>query len=115
MSCEGQSKLEGEIRMKQEKTATDVIKAKRGPARGNAAGGAGKRTTDTRLEIPVGQPDLTALRSVTHEWLVPRLVQEFLRERGIEVKQSPMSVNYENPIPKPLSRGGRGARFRRER
>jgi len=101
--------------MKEERTATDVIKAKRGPARGDAAGVARKRVTDTRLEIPAGQPDLAALRSVTHEWLVPRLVQEFLRERGVQLKQSPMSVNYENPIPKPLSRGGRGAASRRER
>lgn len=101
--------------MKEERTATDLIKAKRVPARGDAAGAAGKRATDSRLEIPAGPPDLAALRSVTHEWLVPRLVQEFLRERGIELKQPPMSVNYENPIPKPLIRGGRGAASRRER
>lgn len=83
-------------------------------SRSNTAGVRGSRRTDTRLEISPGQPDLTALRSVTQEWLVPRLVQEFLRERGIELKQPPMSVNYENPIPKLLNRGGRGA-SRRER
>jgi len=72
-----------------------------------------RHRTDTTLVIPTGQPDLAALRSVTREWLVPRLVEEFLREHGVELKQ-PTSVNYENPIPKLLNRGGRGV-SRRER
>lgn len=39
-----------------------------------------------RLQLPPGQLDLDALRSVTREWLVPRLVEEFLRVHGIELK-----------------------------
>jgi hypothetical protein len=96
--------------MKTEKRAKREIEPTPAPSsRSNGAGVRRRQRTDTRLEITPGQPDLTALRSVTQEWLVPRLVQEFLRERGIELKQPPMSVNYENPIPKLLIRGGRGA------
>jgi len=43
------------------------------------------RRQETRLELPVGEPDLEALRSVTREWLVPLLVKEFMRERDIEL------------------------------
>ena len=101
--------------MKTEKRAKREIESTPVPSsRSNGAGVRRSQRTDTRLEISPGQPDLTALRSVTQEWLVPRLVQEFLRERGIELKQPPMSVNCENPIPKLLNRGGRGA-SRRER
>ena len=101
--------------MKTEKRAKKEIKPTPVPSpRSNGAGVRRSQRTDTRLEISPGQPDLTALRSVTQEWLVPRLVQEFLRERGIELKQPPMSVKYESPIPKLLNRGGRGA-SRRER
>ena len=35
----------------------------------------------TRLDLPVGEPDLEALDSVTREWLVPRLVERFLRQQ----------------------------------
>lgn len=45
-----------------------------------------QRRQETRLEIPVGARDVAALRTVTREWLVPRLVEEFLRERGIELR-----------------------------
>ena len=100
--------------MTEEQTITDVNKTKRVSARGKIAGFAKRRGTDARLEIPTGKPDLTALRSVTRDWLVPRLVQEFLREHGVEPKQ-PMSVKQENEIPKHLNRGGRGGRSRRER
>jgi len=102
--------------MKAKRSTKEEIEPRPAPSsRSNGAGVRRRQQTDTRLEITPGQPDLTALRSVTQEWLVPRLVQEFLRERGIELKQPPMSVNFENPIPKPLSRGGRGAASRRER
>lgn len=37
---------------------------------------------ETKLEFPTGEPDLDALRSVTHEWLVPALVEKFLLEQG---------------------------------
>ena len=39
---------------------------------------------ETRLALPNGEPNLEALRSVTREWLVPLLVERFLREQGIE-------------------------------
>jgi hypothetical protein len=35
----------------------------------------------TRLDLPVGEPDLEALDSVTREWLVPCLVERFLRQQ----------------------------------
>jgi hypothetical protein len=50
---------------------------------------------EARLEIPASEPDLSALRSVMREWLVPRLVEDFLRERGIELKHS--RVHTRNP------------------
>lgn len=40
----------------------------------------------SRLQLPPGEPDLDALRCVTREWLVPRLVDKFLRLHGIELK-----------------------------
>jgi hypothetical protein len=69
--------------MRDERTTTNLIKKKRAPVRGNAAGFAGRRGIDTRLEIPAGEPDLARLHAVTQEWLVPLLVDEFLRERGV--------------------------------
>lgn len=42
----------------------------------------------TRLQLPPGEADIEALRSVTREWLVPRLVEKFLRAHGIELKHS---------------------------
>ena len=47
---------------------------------------------ETLLEIPVGEPDLVALRSVMRDWLVPRLVEDFLRERGIDLKYAHVQV-----------------------
>jgi hypothetical protein len=99
--------------MKDERTTTNVTKRKRVPVRGNAASFAGRRGTDTRLEIPAGEPDLAGLCSVTQEWLVPLLVDEFLRERGVDLKQKPMTVNQKNELSNAPIRGGRGA-FRRE-
>ena len=40
----------------------------------------------TRLELPAGEPDLDGLRAVTREWLVPALVEKFLREHGIQLR-----------------------------
>jgi len=48
----------------------------------------GKRQPEARIQIPTSEPDLVALRSVMREWLVPRLVEDFLRARGIELKHS---------------------------
>jgi hypothetical protein len=44
------------------------------------------RRQETKVRLPTGEPDLEALRSVTREWLVPLLVEKFLRERGIELR-----------------------------
>ena len=45
------------------------------------------RRAETKLEFPIGRPDLDALRSVTRGWLVPLLVEKFLREQGIELRE----------------------------
>jgi hypothetical protein len=42
------------------------------------------RQTQTRLELPAGEPDLDGLRAVSREWLVPALVEKFLREHGFQ-------------------------------
>jgi hypothetical protein len=47
------------------------------------------RRAETKLQLPVGEPDLEALRSVSREWLVPLLVEKFLREQGIELRARP--------------------------
>lgn len=39
-----------------------------------------------RLRLPPGKPDIEALRSITREWLVPRLVEKFLRLHGFELR-----------------------------
>jgi hypothetical protein len=44
------------------------------------------QTGGTRLQFPPGEADLEALRSVTREWLVPSLVDKFLRDHGVELK-----------------------------
>ncbi len=40
------------------------------------------RRAENMLDFPTGRPDLDALRSVAREWLVPVLVEKFLREQG---------------------------------
>ena len=42
----------------------------------------------TRLQLPPGEADIEALRSVNRDWLIPRLVEKFLRFHGIELKHS---------------------------
>jgi len=42
---------------------------------------------ETKLVLPDGEPNLEALRSVTRDWLVPLLVEKFLREQGIELRK----------------------------
>jgi len=44
---------------------------------------------EIKLALPAGEPDLEALRSVTREWLVPLLVDKFLREQGIDSRVRP--------------------------
>lgn len=48
---------------------------------------------DTPLAIRGGELDMSALRSVMREWLVPRLVEDFLLKRGIELKYSRARTN----------------------
>jgi hypothetical protein len=50
-----------------------------------------------RLELPPGKPDVEALRSVTREWLVPRLVETFLSVHGVELKHVCKVVNRLQP------------------
>jgi hypothetical protein len=47
----------------------------------------------TRLQFPPGGPDIEELRSVTREWLVPRLVEKFLRVHGVELKHTRQHTN----------------------
>jgi hypothetical protein len=51
-----------------------------------------------RLQFSPGQPDIEALRSVTREWLVPRLVEKFLRIHGVELKHTPKFANAANRL-----------------
>jgi hypothetical protein len=62
-----------------------IKQANRGSATSGEACPPG-RSTETKLEFPTGAPDLDALRSATSEWLVPLLVEKFLREQGVELK-----------------------------
>lgn len=50
-----------------------------------------------RLQLPPGEPDLDALRSVTREWLVPRLLEKFLRVHGVELKHVGRLANRIQP------------------
>jgi hypothetical protein len=70
---------------------TGEVREDRDPQR-PAKPGSGKRK-ETQLELPTGEPDLDALRSVTREWLVPRLVEKFLRMHRVELRYSQTSVN----------------------
>ena len=46
-----------------------------------------------RLQLPHGEADIEALRPVTGEWLVPRLVEKFLRVHGVELEHSRRFAN----------------------
>jgi len=54
----------------------------------SAVGFAPGKRQEARLELPGGEPDLEALRSVARDWLVPRLVDKFLRLHGIQPRIS---------------------------
>ena len=56
------------------------------------------RRQETKIELPAGEPDLEALRSVTREWLVPLLVEKFLREQGVELRARPEGGLRKIPI-----------------
>jgi hypothetical protein len=51
----------------------------------------------TRLQLPPGEADIEELRSVTREWLVPRLVEKFLRVHGIRLKHVHKLANRLQP------------------
>jgi hypothetical protein len=55
------------------------------------------RHRGAKLALPVGEPDLEALRSVTREWLVPLLVEKFLREEGIQLRGQPNAGARRSP------------------
>ena len=55
---------------------------------------------DTEMELPTGERDLSKLRSVTREWLVPRLVEDFLSEQGIELNHV-RKARTEKRLPNP--------------
>jgi hypothetical protein len=60
------------------------------------------RCAETKLEFPAGEPDLDALRSVTREWLVPLLVEKFLREQGDRATSTLSDCRPgKRPIPNP--------------
>jgi hypothetical protein len=63
-----------------------------------------KFTLGTRLLLPVGEPDLETLRSVTREWLVPRLVEKFLRMHDVERKHLPKFTNSDKSATAPNRR-----------
>lgn len=56
------------------------------------------RRGETKLELPVGKPNLEALRSVTRELLVPLLVEKFLREQGVELRARANTSPGKTPI-----------------
>ena len=47
---------------------------------------------ETKIGLPPGEPDIEELRSVTREWLVPLLVEKFLRELAFELRPPNVGV-----------------------
>jgi hypothetical protein len=75
-------------------------KAKEFPSRGAAKTTSQQRARSSRkkqtsLELPAGEPNLEALRSVTREWLVPLLVEKFLFEQGMQLRASRTPVQFQ--------------------
>lgn len=68
-----------EDHVKQDQRENGRIRGTDGPTETVAA------QRETKLVLPDGEPSLEALRSVTREWLVPLLVEKFLREQGMEL------------------------------
>jgi hypothetical protein len=66
--------------MKQNQRENARIRGTNGPTETVAA------QRETKLVLPDGEPNLEALRSVTRDWLVPILVEKFLREQGIKLR-----------------------------
>jgi hypothetical protein len=74
------------IKKKEDKRKISKVTDDAANARRGMCPGSGRQ--ETRLELPAGEPDLEALRSVTREWLVPRLVENFLCKQGVELRVS---------------------------
>jgi len=85
-----------EDHMKQNQRENDRLRRTDGPTEKVAA------QRETKLVLPDGEPNLGALRSVTREWLVPLLVEKFLREQGIELRARPNAEHRKTPISDPL-------------
>lgn len=64
-----------------------------GPVRSKRQVLSASQPAGTRLRLPTGEADIQQLRSVTREWLVPRLVERFLRVHGIELKHTRQCAN----------------------
>jgi hypothetical protein len=47
-----------------------------------------RQTGGIRLQLPPGEADIEELQSVTREWLIPRLVEKFLRVHRVQLKHS---------------------------
>ncbi len=82
--------------MKQNRKGNDHIRRTDGPTETVAP------QRETRLVLPDREPSVEALRSVTCEWLVPLLVEKFLREQGIELRARPNAEHRKTPISDPL-------------
>lgn len=67
------------------------------PARSKRKLLSGSQHAGTRLQLPPGEADIQQLRSVTREWLVPRLVEKFLRVHGVELKHTRQCANRLQP------------------
>ena len=63
----------------EKKRSRGARRAGQGPTTVDRSG----RTKDTLIVISAAKPNLAGLRSVAREWLVPRLVEAFLREQGV--------------------------------
>jgi hypothetical protein len=72
-----------EDRVKQNQRENSRIRGTDGPTETVTA------QRETKLVLPDGESNLEALRSVTRDWLVPLLVEKFLREQGIELRARP--------------------------
>jgi len=70
--------------MSQPKKTARAIALARDGGFSQGAANATSRQAQTRLELPPGEADLDGLRAVTREWLVPALVEKFLREHEIQ-------------------------------
>jgi hypothetical protein len=73
----------------------------------------GKRQ-EVGLSVPSGEPDIEGLRSLTRDWLMPRLVEKFLRLHGAELRSSSQALPInDNRLTTPISKCDAAARLHR--